>query len=48
MDKQEMRFLRRELINDCLHAGIKRLSSIKIITRATEYIQWGMELKAYA
>jgi hypothetical protein len=52
MTKNEMRFLRRELINDCIHSswhdGTKfSLSTIKRFVRYGEFSYYGFELKVY-
>jgi hypothetical protein len=49
MTKNEMRFIRRELINKGLvYNNAKYLYLLKYIVRRTEISQYGFELKAYA
>ena len=53
MSKQEMRFLRRELINRCIgstwYDGTPySLKTIKVFVRMGERASYGSELKAYA
>ena len=44
MTRQEMRFLRRELINGCLHIGFVY---VRAVVRKAELYTYGKELKAY-
>lgn len=48
MSKSEMRAIRRELINDCIHSGLNALRSIKKTARKLEEKRFGSQLRAYA